>query len=187
MGKGIQLQIDQERSGGAAVRYQVSHQGFGEVRVDFHDYSNRCYSKDNCHFAVWQLIPAEETGILPDVIKRIKFIGIPVRDQDRALGFYTGKLGFRILTDQQFTPTQRWIELSIPGAETGIALFTPEGHEDRVGTFVNTSWEVDDVQKTYEELVAKGVEFSGAPVKQAWGTSVVMKDSENNSIVLGSR
>src|SRR5580692_1223125 len=93
------------------------------------------------------------------MIKRIKFIGIPVGDQERALEFYTHKLGFRILTDQQFTPTQRWIELSIPGAETGIALFTPEGHEDRIGTFVNTSWEVDNVERTYEELLAKGVEF----------------------------
>ena len=134
-----------------------------------------------------QLIPAAETGILPDVIKRIKFIGIPVRDQDRALAFYTTKLGFRILTDQQFTPKQRWIELSIPGAETGIVLFTPDGQEDRIGTFVNTSWEVDNVEKTYEELLAKGVEFAGAPAKQSWGTSVVMKDSEDNSILLSSR
>ena len=43
------------------------------------------------------------------MIKRIKFLGIPVRDQDRALKFYTEKLGFRILTDQQFSETQRWI------------------------------------------------------------------------------
>lgn len=121
------------------------------------------------------------------MIKRIKFIGIPVGDQDRALEFYTQKLGFRILTDQQFTPTQRWIELSIPGAETGISLFTPPGHETRVGTFVNTSWEVDDVEKAYETLLARGVEFSGPPVKQAWGASVIMKDSEGNSIVLASR
>ena len=121
------------------------------------------------------------------MIKRIKFIGIAVGDQDRALDFYTQKLGFRILTDQQFTPAQRWIELSIHGTETGVALFTPPGHEDRVGTFVNTSWEVDNVERTYEELLAKGVEFTGAPVKQPWGTSVIMKDSEGNSIVLSSK
>ena len=95
------------------------------------------------------------------MIKRIKFLGIPVRDQDRALKFYTEKLGFRILTDQQFSETQRWIELSIPGADTGIVLFTPEGHADRVGTFVNTSWEVDNIEKTYSELLGKGVEFAG--------------------------
>ncbi len=121
------------------------------------------------------------------MIRRIKFIGIPVADQDRALEFYTEKLGFRILTDQAFGPTQRWIELSIPGAETGLSLFTPSGQEDRIGTFVNTSWEVDNVEKAYAELGAKGVEFTAPPVKQPWGTSVIMKDSEGNSIVLASK
>ena len=121
------------------------------------------------------------------MIKRIKFLGIPVKDQDRALRFYTEKLGFRILTDQQFSEKQRWIELSIPGAETGLALFTPEGHEDRIGTFMNTSWEVDNVEKTYEELAARGVEFAGPPQKQPWGTSAILKDSEGNRIVLSSR
>ena len=121
------------------------------------------------------------------MIKRIKFLGIPVRDQDRALRFYTEKLGLRILTDQEFSENQRWIELSIPGAETGVALFTPDGHEDRIGTFVNTSWEVDNIEKTYEELLAQGVEFVEAPQKQPWGTFAILKDSEGNRIVLGSR
>ena len=121
------------------------------------------------------------------MIKRIKFVGIPVQDQDRALRFYTEKLGLRILTDQEFSEKQRWIELSIPGAETGVALFTPEGQEDRIGTFVNTSWEVDNVEKTYEELCGRGVEFAGPPQKQPWGTFVILKDSEGNQIVLGSR
>jgi len=119
------------------------------------------------------------------MIKRIKFLGIPVRDQQRALRFYTEKLGFRVLTDQPFSETQRWIELGIPGAETGITLFTPEGQEDRIGTFVNTSWEVDDIEKTYRDLRAKGVEFAGPPQQQPWGTFVILKDSEGNQIVLG--
>lgn len=121
------------------------------------------------------------------MIKRIKFLGIPVRDQDRALRFYTEKLGFRIVTDQHFTDTQRWIELSIPGAETGVTLFTPPGQEDRIGSFINTSWEVDNIDKAYQELSVKGVEFNGPPQKQPWGTFAIMKDSEGNQIVLGSR
>ena len=121
------------------------------------------------------------------MIKRIKFLGIPVQNQDRALRFYTEKLGFRILTDQEFSPAQRWIELSIPGAETGIVLFTPPGHEDRIGTFVNTSWEVDNIDKTYQELTAQGVEFDGPPQKQPWGTFLKMKDSEGNQLVLSTR
>jgi len=124
---------------------------------------------------------------LDRMIKRIKFLGIPVADQDRALRFYTEKLGFRILTDQEFNEKQRWIELSIPGAETGISLFTPEGLENRVGTFLNTSWEVENIAKTYDELTARGVEFAKPPEKQPWGTYAVLKDSEGNQIVLSSR
>ena len=121
------------------------------------------------------------------MVKRIKFLGIPVRDQDRALRFYTEKLEFRILTDQHFSDSQRWIELSIPGAETGIVLFTPQGHEDRIGTFVSTSWEVDNIEKTYNDLLARGVEFEKPPQKQPWGTFAIMKDSEGKQIVLSSR
>src|SRR3954453_1860839 len=99
------------------------------------------------------------------MIKGIKFASIPVRDQSRSVQFYTEKLGFRIMTDQQFDEQQRWIELSIPGAETRLVLFTPKGHEDRIGTFTALSFWTDDVQGTYEQLSAKGVEFLGPPAK----------------------
>ena len=59
------------------------------------------------------------------MIKQVKFISIPVRDQNRALDFYTDKLGFTIITDQPFDGKQRWIELRIPKAETRVVLFTP--------------------------------------------------------------
>ena len=62
------------------------------------------------------------------MIRGIKIASIPVRDQEVALQFYTDKLGFKVLTDQPFGNQQRWIELGIPGAESKLALFTPEGH-----------------------------------------------------------
>ena len=37
------------------------------------------------------------------------------------------KLGFRVVTDQQFDEQQRWIELRIGNSQTRIVLFTPEG------------------------------------------------------------
>ncbi len=107
-------------------------------------------------------------------------------DQDRGLSFYIEKLGFRLITDQKFGPGQRWIELGIPGAETGVVLYTPEGHENRVGTFVNTSWEVDDLDQTYADFQSKGVAFEGPPQKQPWGSFVKVTDSEGNQIVLAS-
>lgn len=119
------------------------------------------------------------------MIKRVKFVGIPVRDQDRALDFYVNTLGFTVVTDQPLGPGQRWIELRPPKGDAGIALFTPPGHEDRIGTFTGISMECDDVEKTHKELVAKGVEFAKPPEKEPWGTMAIMKDSEGNQIVLG--
>jgi predicted enzyme related to lactoylglutathione lyase len=120
------------------------------------------------------------------MIKRIKFISIPVADQNRALDFYTEKLGFTIITDQPFDEKQRWIELRVPKAETRVVLFTSEGEEKRVGTFMNLSYECDDILETYRELRDRGVEFEGEPQKQPWGTYAIFKDSESNRFVLGS-
>jgi predicted enzyme related to lactoylglutathione lyase len=120
------------------------------------------------------------------MITRVKFMGIPVRDQKAQLAFYTEKLGFEVLTDQPLGK-QRWIELKIPRAETHVVLFTPEGHEDRVGTFVNASLACDDVKKTYEELKARGVEFTQPPTEQPWGTFAKFKDADGNQFVLSSR
>jgi predicted enzyme related to lactoylglutathione lyase len=120
------------------------------------------------------------------VITHIKFVGIPVHDQDRALKFYTEKLGFELATDQPFNDKQRWIELRIAHSQTRVVLFTPEGHESRIGTFFNGSIACDDVEATYRQLNQRGVEFQGPPQKQPWGTFAIFKDSEGNQFVLAS-
>ena len=120
------------------------------------------------------------------MISHLKFASIPVRDQNRALDFYTEKLGFTIITDQPFDEKQRWIELRIPKAETRIVLFTPEGQADRVGSFTGFSFACDDVEKTYDEYKARGVPFDGPPQKQPWGTFAMFKDSEGNGFVLSA-
>src|SRR5204862_8288892 len=86
------------------------------------------------------------------MIKQIKFVSIPVRDQNRALDFYTDKLGFTIITDQPFDEKQRWIELRISKAETRVVLFTAEGEEKRIGSFMNMSYTSDVLRTTYLEL-----------------------------------
>lgn len=120
-------------------------------------------------------------------IRQIKFVGVPVRDQDRALSFWTEKLGLKVATDQAMGPGQRWIELSIPGAETRLVLFTPDGQQDRIGTFFNGSFETADVEKAYEEMKSRGVEFRSPPKKESWGTSAIFLDPDGNQFVLGSR
>ena len=121
------------------------------------------------------------------MIRGIKFTSIPTRDQDRALAFWTEQVGLAVATDQPFDETQRWIELRIPGADTRLVLFTPKGHEDRVGTFATASFWTDDIDATYERLVAAGVEVSGPPRKMAWGSSLLFKDPDGNTFHVGTR
>jgi lactoylglutathione lyase len=54
-----------------------------------------------------------------------------------------------------------------------------------VGTFMNMSYTCDDLQKTYEELKRRGVEFEKQPKKEHWGSFAIFKDSEGNRFVLG--
>jgi catechol 2,3-dioxygenase-like lactoylglutathione lyase family enzyme len=120
------------------------------------------------------------------VIKAIKFVGVPVSDQQRALDFYTKTLGFRVITDQPFDDKQRWIELGIGRSSSGITLFTPEGQENRIGSFTGISFVADDVEATYDELAAKGVNFIQKPERADWGTAAVFADPDGNQFVLGS-
>jgi predicted enzyme related to lactoylglutathione lyase len=119
------------------------------------------------------------------MIKGLKFAGVPTKNQDAAVKFWTEKLGFRLMTDQPMG-SQRWIELQIGNSATGIVLFTPEGHEDRVGTFFNGSFLCDDVEATWRQLSAKGVEFAKPPAKEQWGTFAIFKDPDGNQFVMGS-
>jgi predicted enzyme related to lactoylglutathione lyase len=120
------------------------------------------------------------------MITHLKFVGIPTRNQDAAVAFYTEKLGFKVVTDQPMG-AQRWIEMRVGSSDTRVVLFTPDGQQDRVGTFFNGSFACDNVERTYEELKARGVEFSAAPKKEPWGTYTTFKDLEGNEFVLGSR
>ena len=120
------------------------------------------------------------------MIKAMKFVGVPVSDQQRALEFYTAVLGFRVVTDQPFDDQQRWIELGIGRSGTGIALFTPPGQEERIGSFTNISFVADDVKATCKELAARGVRFIQEPKEADWGASAIFADPDGNQFVLGS-
>lgn len=120
------------------------------------------------------------------MITQLKFVGIPTTDQDRALRFYTEKLGFAVSTDQPFNEKQRWIELRVANSPTRVVLFTPDGHENRIGTFFNGAFTCDDVRATYRQLRERGVEFTSEPQKQPWGEFAIFKDPDGNQFVLSS-
>jgi len=105
------------------------------------------------------------------VITKVRSVGIHVSDQQRALEFYRDVLGCDVLADMvmgEWQGAPRWIEVRLPRDEINLLLFTPQGQENRIGTFSNVIFHVDDMQRTFEELSAKGVEFPTPPEQAPW-------------------
>jgi uncharacterized glyoxalase superfamily protein PhnB len=123
------------------------------------------------------------------VLTRVRSVGIYVSDQQRALDFYTKVLGCELITDQPMGEgpnAPRWIEVRLPNDDTHLILFTPPGQQDRIGTFSNLIFYCDDMQRTYEELSAKGVEFPTKPQVMPWGKWwATFKDPDGNEFGLG--
>ena len=122
-----------------------------------------------------------------------------VLDQDEALDFYVGKLGFQVHTDADLG-FMRWLTVTPPGQPDHQILLErpgPPAHDDAtaevirdlvtkgamgmVGIFV-----VDDIHKTYEDLKAKGVEFTEEPTERFYGTDCGLRDPFGNPMRLGT-
>ncbi|MCH9612479.1 MAG: hypothetical protein S4CHLAM102_09700 [Chlamydiia bacterium] len=118
------------------------------------------------------------------MITSIKHITIPVKDQERAIKFYTEKMGFEITTDVDFGLPQRWVELALPESDVKVVLFTPEGHENRIGTESNILFSTETIQETYDALKERGVEMTHDVTHESWGSYFGMKDSEGNAFII---
>jgi catechol 2,3-dioxygenase-like lactoylglutathione lyase family enzyme len=118
------------------------------------------------------------------MITSIKSVSVPTRDQDRAVAFWTQKFGFTVASDQPFDDSRCWMELRIPGEDTRLVLVRPgdEAHE-----VANVAFWVDDLDRTYAELKAKGVEFAGPVERTDWGSSARFTDCEGNSFTIASK
>ncbi len=121
------------------------------------------------------------------MITRVRTVTVPVRDQARAKEFYADKLGFQVHRDEPTGMTQNWLEVSPPGAETRLVLFTPPGTENRIGTFQGLVFHCDDVEKTARELAERGVEISAQPKEEPWGKWAQFKDPDGNEFGLIDR
>jgi len=122
------------------------------------------------------------------MIKQIKLAGVFVNDADKAYDFYVNKLGFEVKEDQKMGEGGRWLEVVPPGATTRLAIATPfPGQTDaKVGGFTRIAFTTDDIQATYEKLVAKGVHFTEAPTRQVWGDiQAQFADPDGNVFLLG--
>jgi predicted enzyme related to lactoylglutathione lyase len=118
------------------------------------------------------------------MISNVKLMGVCVKDQQQALDFYHNVLGFEVVVNEPMGRNARWIEVAPAGAETRLALYTPPGLEDRIGTFSQIVFKCKDIQATYEELRQRGVQFTQSPTDQPGGTMAQFVDPDGNSFVL---
>lgn len=124
------------------------------------------------------------------MITHIQTVGVYVSDQDRSLAFYRDKLGFELQMDAPMGQS-RWIQLAPKGAQTSLVLNMPapdmppemyERTKSLIGGFANFIFTVDDIEATYAELTARGVEFQDKPAQQPWGWWATLKDPDGNII-----
>ncbi|MGW1682112.1 VOC family protein [Saccharopolyspora sp. NPDC002376] len=120
---------------------------------------------------------------------------IYVLDQDEAYDFYVNKLGLEVGSDQNLG-FMRWLTVQVPGDPGRQILLERPGPpamseelaeqvRDLVTKGVMGGWLVlttDDCQKTYETLLAKGVEFTDEPTERPYGIDCGLRDPFGNRI-----
>ena len=123
----------------------------------------------------------------------ISHSGIFVLDQDEALDFYVGKLGLEVRSDVDMG-FMRWLTVGVPGDDTRQILLEkpgPPAMDDATAeqvrelvtkgaTGFTAGFVTDDCRKTYEELRAKGVEFTEEPTEHFYGIDCGLRDPFGN-------
>ena len=123
-----------------------------------------------------------------------------VHDQDEALAFYTEKLGFEVRTDATLPELGnfRWLTVS-PAGQPDVAIVLmaipgPPVMDEEVANQVRSLMATgfagaiflttEDCQASYEELKARGVEFTEEPEERPYGIDSGFRDPSGNSFRL---
>ena len=113
-------------------------------------------------------------------------VAVPAADQDRALEFYVGTLGFELRSDETFADGKmRWIEVAPAGASTAIAIAPPmEDGPTAVDTGIVIS--TKDIEADHAALRAAGVDVDEEIAR--WGDPVPpmfrLRDPGGNSLTI---
>lgn len=126
---------------------------------------------------------------------KVSLISIPVRDQEKALKFYTEKLGFIKKKDEPLGGGNRWLTLVSKEWQDGpeLLLEPAPNHFEPSKVYQDalmeagipwTQFDVQDVASEYERLTKLGVEFSMKPAEMGTVKVAIFKDTCGNNIQL---
>jgi len=119
-------------------------------------------------------------------ISKVGRVCVTVSDTDRALDFYVGTLGFEKVVDVPMGPDMRWVEVSVSGAETTIALAPPPENQDAGGKETGIILDTSDVEGAHAALKEAGVDVDdevsryGGPVPPMFW----LRDPDGNSLIV---
>ena len=116
---------------------------------------------------------------------RIMYVTVFVSDQDKALDFYTGNLGFQKRVDYK-GPEGRFLTIALQDQGFEIILWSGQGGQTTTTRGVGTLFiESDDLRKDFAVLKARGVEFVEAePETYPFGMRVTALDPDRNQVAL---
>ena len=122
----------------------------------------------------------------------VQLAGVYVRDQDEALEFYVGKLGFEVHTDAR-NGDYRWLTIQCPDQDGfQLGLFKPQAPivDDATAEALNAAVAkgampplvlvVEDCRKSYDEMRARGVEFIQEPTERYGNVDASFRDPSGN-------
>jgi predicted enzyme related to lactoylglutathione lyase len=110
---------------------------------------------------------------------KLELVPVPVTDVDRAIDFYTNKVGFTLDHDHRVSELLRFVQLTPEGSACSIVI--GEGiTEMKPGTQQGLQVVVDDTTSTYEELKKKGIEVSDVQT-MPWGIFTYFSDPDGNT------
>jgi len=129
------------------------------------------------------------------VITKLSLVTILVRDQGEALRWFTETLGLKKLPDASYGNGARWLVVT-PQEQTdfGIVLQKPEPAEhgperarmkmEEIGKGTTWVFRADNLDETYQTLIARGVRFLGPPRALPWGRQAMFEDLYGNQYAL---
>jgi catechol 2,3-dioxygenase-like lactoylglutathione lyase family enzyme len=128
------------------------------------------------------------------MLNAISHTPVYVLDQDEALEFYVGTLGLEVASDADMG-FMRWLTVRVPGDSGREILLErpgPPGMDDAAAEQVRElvakgagPWLIfrtDDCRAAYEQLTARGVEFSEEPTERFYGIDCALRDPFGNRI-----
>lgn len=116
---------------------------------------------------------------------RISALALVVPDYDRAVAFYVGKLGFRLIEDIP-QGAKRWVTVEPPGGGARLVLARAEGAAQQAAIGNQTGGRVflflqtDDFARDHSAMLEAGVTFEEAPRHEIYGSVAVWRDPFGN-------